>query len=429
LIYSDEDKLSEDGHYYDPYFKPDWNPDLFLSQNYLNHFSVYRKAAVLAVGGFREGFEGSQDYDLALRVTGRATADQIRHIPRILYHWRAIATSTASCGTAKPYTVEAARRALAEHLVRTGHPDAVALPAPGCIGMWRIRYGLPETPPRVSIIIPTRNGYALLHTCVESLLNLTSYPDYELLIVDNGSDDPETLDYLASLEQRENIRVIRDDRPFNYAALNNLAARQASGTVLALLNNDTEVIQGDWLREMVSHALRPEIGAVGARLWYPDDRLQHGGCILGVGGVANHAFLGLPRSQVGYFGRSALIQNYSAVTAACLVIRKEVYDAVQGLDETHLAVAFNDVDFCLRVREAGYRNLWTPYAELYHHESASRGQDMTGEKRARFVREVEYMMQRWGDILEHDPAYNPNLSLEDAQFRIARHPRLPALAS
>ena len=425
LIYSDEDKISELGERYDPYFKPDWNPDLLRSQNYLNHFSVYRADVVREAGGFRTGFEGSQDYDLALRVVERLSPQQIRHIPRILYHWRAVPESTASIGTAKPYTVQAAERALREHLDRAGMRDAVPMEAPQCPGMWRIRYPLPDPPPRVSIIIPTRNGLSLLLTGVESILRRTDYPDLEVIIVDNGSDDPATLGYLETLEAQGRARIIRDDAPFNFSALNNRAVREASGSVVALVNNDIEVIHGDWLREMVSHAVRPGVGVVGARLWYPDDTLQHGGCVLGIGGVAGHVFLGLPRSDSRYFGRSSLLQNYSAVTAACMVLRRSVFDEVGGLDEQNLAVAFNDIDFCIRVREAGYWNVWTPYAELYHHESASRGSDLHGEKRERFMREVRYMQRRWGDVLRTDPAYNPNLSLETNGFDLAERPRLP----
>ena len=427
LIYSDEDKVSELGDRYDPYFKPDWNPDLLRSQNYLNHFSVYRADLVREAGGFRAGFEGSQDYDLALRVVERLSPGQIRHIPRVLYHWRAVPDSTASAGAAKPYTVQAAERALREHLERAGHPEAVPLEAPQCPGMWRIRYPLPAPPPRVSIIIPTRNGLSLLLTGIESILRRTDYPDFELVIVDNGSDDPATLGYLATLQEQGRARVIRDDSPFNFSALNNRAVREATGSVIALVNNDIEVIHGDWLREMVSHAVRPGVGVVGARLWYPDDTLQHGGCVLGIGGVAGHVFLGLPRGDSEYFGRSSLLQNYSAVTAACVVLRRSVFEQIGGLDEENLPVAFNDIDFCIRVREAGYWNVWTPYAELYHHESASRGSDLHGEKRERFMREVRYMQRRWGNILTTDPAYNPNLSLETNGFDLADCPRLHAI--
>jgi O-antigen biosynthesis protein len=426
LIYSDEDKLSVGGGRQEPHFKPDWNPDLLRSQNYINHFSVYRRRLLAELGGFREGFEGAQDYDLALRVTEGLAPEQIRHIPRILYHWRCAASSTARDARAKPYASEAARRALSAHLERTGQPGAAVLPAPGFEGIWwRVRYPLPEPAPRVSVLIPTRNRLDLLSASVSSVLDGTDYPDCELILIDNGSDDRDTLLYLESISRDPRVRVIRDDRAFNYSRLNNLAAGQATGSVLVLMNNDVTSIDRGWLREMVSHAVRPEIGVVGARLWYPDGTLQHAGCILGVGGVAGHAFHREPRGAGGYFGRAALIQNYSAVTGACAAIRTEVFREVGGLNEQDLQVAFNDIDLCLRVLRAGYRNLWTPYANLYHLESASRGYEDTARKQLRFRSEIEHMRRRWGDLLDHDPAYNPNLSLRNAHFALAADPRLP----
>ncbi|MBS4095583.1 MAG: glycosyltransferase [Sulfuricella sp.] len=424
LIYSDEDKLSVEGERYDHYFKPDWNPDLFLSQNYICHLAVYRTALLRDIGGFRVGFEGAQDYDLAIRFTEKIAPAQIRHIARVLYHWRAIPGSTADItlqSDAKPYAVTAALRCLEEHLARCGiaadvSEDEVAT------GNFRVRYQLPAEPPLVSLIILTRNGLALLRQCVESILDKTLYKNYEILIVDNGSDDPDTLAYLESLQERQVARVLRDDSPFNFPALNNRAVQEARGSIVGLLNNDIEVISPDWLGEMVSHALRPEIGAVGARLWYPNDTLQHGGVIL-VGGVAGHSHKHLPRGEMGYSRRAVLVQNFSAVTAACLVLRKSVYLEVGGMD-AQLAVAFNDVDFCLRIREAGYRNLWTPYAELYHHESATRGFEDTPEKKVRFNSEIKRMKGRWGSLLENDPAYNPNLTLEYEDFSLSIPPRL-----
>lgn len=427
LIYSDEDKLMPDGTRLDAHFKPDWNPDLLRSQNYISHFSVYRRECLEQTGGFRAGFEGAQDYDLVLRVTEGLDPGRIRHIPRILYHWRVVASSTASAGSAKPYAAEAARKALREHLDRIGHKAAVVLPAPGFEGVWwRVRYPLPERPPRVSVLMPTRNGLQFLLDSVSGLLEATDYPDLEIIVIDNGSDDPATLKYLEFVGREYGVKVIRDERPFNFSQLNNNAARYATGTVLLLMNDDIKVLHRDWMREMVSHVLRPEIGMVGARLWFADDTLQHAGCVLGVGGVAGHAFLHEPRGAGGYFGRAALIQNYSAVTAACVVMRKQVFEAVGGFNETDLRVAFNDIDLSLRVLQAGYRNLWTPYAELYHLESASRGYEDTPEKQSRFGSEIRYMRARWADLLDQDPAYNANLSLVDGHFRLAAKPRLPS---
>ena len=422
LIYSDEDKIDADGQRFGAYFKTDWNRPLFYSHNMISHLGVYHAELLREIGGFQVGMEGSQDYDLALRCIERIEDRQIHHIARVLYHWRVHGDSTAMSGDAKPYAQLAGERALKAHFARRGVDAGVQLVQGG----YRVRYALPAQPPLVSLIIPTRNGLDLLRTCVQSILALTTYPRYEILIVDNGSDDLATLDWLAGVQRDQRVRVLRDDRPFNYSALNNGAARHARGEVLGLLNNDLEVITPDWLDEMVSHALQPGTGAVGARLWYPDNTLQHAGVIVGLGGVAGHAHSRMLRHHSGYFGRASLLSAFSAVTAACLVIRKSIFEEVGGLNEVELEVAFNDVDFCLRVRELGYTNLLTPYAELYHYESATRGLDDTAEKSARFGREVQYMMQRWAPLLQHDPAYSPNLSLRHGDFSLAWPPRSSA---
>ena len=435
LVYSDEDKIDENGHRYDQYFKPDWNPDLFNVQNYISHLGVYRTLLVREVGGFRVGYEGSQDWDLAMRVIERTAADRIRHIPKILYHWRSVPGSTAMLIGAKNYATSAAEKVISEHFVRCGI-EATLTPTKG--SYWRIHYPLPDPAPRVTLVIPTRNRLNVLRPCVESLLAKTTYPNFEILIVDNDSDDPETLAYLEDLgaagaadqlstlssqpSTPRRVRVARFPGEFNFSAINNYGVSQTDAPVVGLLNNDLEVIHGDWLDEMVSHALRPEIGCVGAKLYYPDDRIQHAGVILGIGGVAAHAWQTHPRGAAGQAHRNLLQQNLSAVTAACLVIRREVFLQVGGLDEK-LRVAFNDVDFCLSVRAAGFRNFWTPYAELYHHESASRGAEDTLEKRDRFRSEVEYITAKWGDALVNDPAYNPNLTLTINDFTLALPPR------
>ncbi|MBC7368845.1 MAG: glycosyltransferase family 2 protein, partial [Undibacterium sp.] len=375
---------------------------------------------------------GSQDWDLALRIVGLIQDPaRIRHIPKVLYHWRAIPGSTALLSSEKNYPVKAAHRALTDHFARLKQPvELIAVPG----DHWRVKYPLPAQPPLVSLLIPTRNGLKFLQRCVDSILAKTTYPNYEIVIVDNASDDPATLAYLQSLTDRTHAklsaigsklsaRVVPYPAPFNYSAINNFAAQHARGTVLGLLNNDLEVIHGDWLDEMVSQALRPGIGCVGAMLYYPNDTIQHAGVIIGLGGVAGHAFRDFARNTEGVFNRARLVQNYGAVTAACLVIRKEIFDQVKGLDDKNLAVAFNDIDFCLRVRAAGYRNLWTPFAELYHHESVSRGAEDTPEKHERFRLEVEHMMKRWATELKHDPAYNPNLTLELTDFTLAAPPR------
>ncbi|HEY0965810.1 MAG TPA: glycosyltransferase [Opitutaceae bacterium] len=421
FLYSDEDKIDEQGHRFDPYFKPDFLPDLLLGQNCLSHLSVIQTDAVRAVGGFRVGLEGSQDWDLALRVVADLAPDRIRHVPEILYHWRAIAGSTALAVGEKSYTVRAAERALRDHLEHRGLAAALE-PVPG--DHWRVHYQLPSAAPLVSLIIPTRDRLALTRTCVESILAKTDYARYEILILDNDSVEPATLAWFADVQARDaRVKVLRYPHPFNYSALNNFGVKQATGEIIGLLNNDLEVITPGWLTEMVSHAVRPEIGAVGAMLYYPNDTIQHAGIILGLGGVANHAFYRYPRGTDGYKNRARLVQNFSAVTGACLLVRKAVYEQVGGLNADQLAVAFNDVDFCLKVRAAGYLNTWTPFAELYHHESASRGSEDTPEKLARFAREVDYMRRTWGAELDNDPAYNQNFSLDIEGFKLASPPR------
>ena len=419
LLYSDEDKLDGEGRRFDPYFKPDWNPDLLRSQNYVCHLSVVRTALVREVGGFRAGFEGSQDHDLILRCSERTDAARIRHIPRVLYHWRAIEGSTALVRDAKDYAAAAGARAVDEHLARC-HPGARAEELSH--GHYRVRWPLPAPAPKVSLLIPTRDRVELLRTCVESLFERTDYPDFEVVVIDNQSSEPEALAYLDQLRRRDRVRVLRFDAPFNYSAINNWAASQCDGAILGLVNNDIEVISRDWLAEMVSHAVRPEIGAVGAMLYYPDDTIQHAGVVLGIHGVAAHVYCGMPRGYPGHGGRVRVAQQLSAVTGACLLVRRAVFEQVGGLDES-LRVAFNDIDFCLRLRAAGYHNLWTPFAELYHHESASRGSEDTEEKRARFVGEVEAMLQRWSPQLQADPAYSPNLSLSSLNSEYAFPPR------
>jgi GT2 family glycosyltransferase len=421
LVYSDEDKIDGKGRRYDPYFKSDWNPTLFLAQNFTSHLSVYRTQIVKDAGGFREGFEGAQDWDLAMRVIEAVPSSHIRHIPHVLYHWRAIRGSAALAMDEKNYTNEAQRKTLQSHFERLG-TNVEILPAAETY--WRIKYPLPEPPPSVTLIIPTRNGATLLRRCIEGIYQKTSYFNFELIVVDNQSNDPDTLNYLLELERRRGVRILRYDAPFNYSGINNFAVQHARGEIVGLLNNDLEVITPEWLEEMVSHAIQPGIGVVGAMLYYPNDTIQHAGVILGVGGVAGHAYCRQPRGYNGAASRAALCQNLSAVTAACLVVRREVFEKVGGLDETDLAIAFNDIDFCLRVRENGYRNVWTPYAEFYHYESATRGYEETPEKLDRFEKERDYMKQRWGELLLNDPAYNPNLALDRETFTLAFPPRI-----
>lgn len=422
VLYSDEDKIDEAGNRFDPYFKPDFNLGLLRSHNYMCHFAVYERAFLSKIGGPRPGFEGAQDYDQALRAVDslRDCPGAVVHIPTILYHWRTAVGSTASGHSNKSYAFLAGQKALTEHLQRRGLQGTVD-EAPEAPGMYRIRWQRPASPPLVSIIIPTRNGQALVRQCLDSLRQ-TSYPRYEVILVDNGSDDPEALAFFAEREKSGQIRVFRDNSPFNFSAINNHGIRQAAqGEFILMMNNDIEITHPEWLDEMVGPAMEQGVGCVGARLWYPDGRLQHGGVVL-VCGVAGHAHKYLPRGRHGYMGRAVLAQEFVAVTAACLLVRRSIYEEVNGLDES-LAVAFNDVDFCLRVHEAGYRNHWTPYAELIHHESVSRGYEDTPEKQQRFKREIDTLQSRWPHLLAHDPCYNPNLTMDAEDFSLAWPPR------
>jgi GT2 family glycosyltransferase len=406
LIYTDSDKLNAQQQRCDPYFKSDWNPDLFYSQNFIRHLAVYRRRLVDDIGGFRSDYPGSEDYDLALRMIERIDEARIRHIRQILYH-----QSSSDSSSVKNTAIQA----LQAHFERLGQSvnvvDAIA-------GHTRVIYPLPNQPPLVSIIIPTRDQLKLLRGTVNGLLNQTDYKNIEIIIIDNGSVESETLDYLTNIQKNRHILVIRDAAPFNYSRLNNLGVSHANGEIIGLMNNDLEMISDQWLTEMVSHALRAEIGAVGAKLYYTNNTIQHAGVIVGLGGMAGHGFKFLAKEASGYYWRPFLIQNYSAVTAACLMMRRQVFEQVGGLEEKHLKVAFNDVDLCLRIREHGYRIVWTPYAELYHLESASRGMDDTPAKFWRLQQELKYMKSRWGETLSNDPYYNPNLTREYEDFSL-----------
>ncbi|MFD1949210.1 glycosyltransferase [Sphingomonas arantia] len=416
ILYSDEDKINASGLREQPYFKPEYSPELLLAQNYINHLSVYRTSAVRDAGGWRVGFEGSQDHDLVLRMVEGARPDQIVHIPKILYHWRAIAGSTALGGDQKNYTLDAGVAAVEDHLRRTSRDATVeVLPK---VHHYRVRHALPEPKPLVSLLIPTRDKASVLKLAVDSIIEKSTYDPYEIIIIDNGSTEQETFDLFDSWKDDARIRVISFDKPFNYSEINNFGVRAARGSVIALVNNDVEVITPDWIEEMTAWALQPDIGCVGAKLYYPDLTLQHGGVIIGLGGVAGHSHKHFQHDSPGYFNRLQVHQNLSAVTAACLFVRREVYEEVGGLEEI-LTVAFNDVDFCLRVREAGYRNLWTPFAELYHHESISRGAEDNPEKIARAAREVAFMKERWREKLQSDPFYSPNLTYDREDFSLS----------
>jgi len=416
LIYSDEDKIDMDGNRSDPAFKPDWSPDLLLGTNYISHLGVYRRSILEEIGGFRKGYEGSQDYDLVLRFTEKTTKERITHIPKVLYYWRMLPTSTAVDQGSKGYAFEAGLRAVQDALVRRGINGHATHGAAN--GLYDVYYDI-ESEKLVSIIIPTKNGYKDVQRCVSSIIEKTTYQNYEIIMADNGSTDPKMQELYAKFEQQLPGRFFVEsiDIPFNFSTINNRAAKKAHGEYLLFLNNDTEVITENWLTLMVSFAQQERIGCVGAKLLYPNNTVQHAGVILGLGGVAGHGHYGYPHGDLGYFGRLAINVNYSAVTAACLLMKKADFDAVGGFEEA-FTVAFNDVDLCLKVQALGRDNVWLHEAELYHFESQTRGYDDKGKKKKRFEQEKVMMEEKWGPLIENDPFYNPNLTRDIPNFSL-----------
>lgn len=408
LIYSDEDKVDESNRRFEGHFKPDFSRNLLLGHNYISHLTCMKTSLVRELGGLRLGFEGAQDHDLLLRALPYLNTENVRHIPKVLYHWRAIQGSTALSLDEKSYAEVAAEKAVRSYIENN---EVNAVVTRGRVpNTLKLKWPIIDKP-LVSLLIPTRDGLEVLKPCIESILSKTLYSNYEILILDNDSERKETLAYFDALIKKDSrVKVIKTPGEFNYSNINNIGVSYASGGLVALVNNDIEVIEGDWLGEMISLAIRKEIGCVGAKLLYPDGRIQHGGVILGIGGVAGHSHLYKDGSDSGYFQKMDLVHEVSAVTAACLVVRKDVYLEVGGLDDS-LKVAFNDVDFCLKVRKAGYTNLFTPFATLYHHESISRGYEDTPEKQKRFNHEVEIMQGRWEGALTSDPFYNSNFNL------------------
>lgn len=423
LVYTDEDKLDSEGRRYDPHFKPDLDPELLLAQNYMSHLTVIRSTLVEELRGLREDLEGSQDHDLVLRVLEKTSPARVKHVPFVLYHWR----QWSGSGTFSSHRLEEAtassRRAVMEHLQRTGQQQARVVPAPARPYWNRVIRPVPSPQPVVTAVIPTRDRLPLLRQCVEGLLSHTDYDALKVLIVDNDSTESETLEWLAAVTSNDRVQVLRSPGPFNYSALNNEAVKHVASPLLLLLNNDIRVREPGWLQEMVSLVSAPGTGAVGARLLYADGTVQHAGVILGLGGVAGHSHKHFPASSVGYFGRLALTQSVSAVTGACLLTRTDLYRQVGGLDSDRLKVAFNDVDLCLKIRSTGNRIIVTPFAELDHLESASRGAEETPAKIRRFNGEIEVMKARWDHLLRHDPAYNPNLTDCREDFSLAFPPR------
>lgn len=414
MIYSDEDKINEQGRFLEPYFKPDWSPDSFLSRMYTCHLGVYRRSLVNEIGGFRVGYEGSQDYDLVLRFTEKTK--NVFHIPKILYHWRIHSQSTAKSAAAKPYAYDASDRAIAEALDRRGEPGKL-VPIDGSPGNYIVRYEIKEHD-LVSVIIPTKDKADLLDRCLTSIFEKTTYPNYEVILIDNNSIEPETAEVIQKWQAQSNrFQCNRLDIPFNYSRLNNFAVQQSKGKYLLFLNNDIEVITPNWMTAMVEQAQRRSIGAVGALLLYPDDTIQHAGVVLGICAYSGHSHKHFPANTSGYLNQVIGITNYSAVTGACLMCKRENFEAIGGFNED-LAVSFNDIDLCLKLIEQGLQNVYLPHVKLYHYESQSRGHDDTPEKRDRFLQEADYMMQRWQKWMTCDPHYSPNLTIDSQDYSI-----------
>ncbi|MCI8575317.1 MAG: glycosyltransferase family 2 protein, partial [Bacilli bacterium] len=406
MIYSDEDKINLKGERCDPNFKSDFAPDSLLSSNYICHFTVLRKSIMDKIGGFRIGYEGAQDYDLFLRFTEQT--NNIYHIPKILYHWRMVEGSTSMVIDNKSYALEKGKLALEDALKRRKIKGTVNI-SDNC-PYYQIEYEVPKNA-KVSIIIPTKDHADITENCLKSIYEKTTYTNFEIILVNNNSSEKDLFDLLEKYKkEHDNFQVVDANFEFNYSKINNLAEKKATGDYILLLNNDVEVITPDWLEKMLGYASQKHIGAVGVKLLYPDETVQHGGVVLGLGGVAAHVFLNSPRDALVWGGRLSVPYNYSAVTAACLLIERKKWNEVKGLEED-LKVAFNDVDFNLKLLKKGYYNVFLPTVELYHHESKSRGLDNTTEKYKRFVSEVNYMTEKWEKELMNDRFYNPNYSL------------------
>ena len=418
FFYSDEDKISESGKFCEPHFKPDYCSDNLLSRNYITHMACIRTSLINSIGGFREGFEGSQDYDLFLRIVEQT--NKIVHFPKVLYHWRMHKGSVAKMESGKEYAFEAGVKAVNEALQRRGE-RGIATRMEGLPGYYSVRYKIVNHP-KVSIIIPTKDQTSVLKKCIDSIINISTYNKYELIVINNNSTDPDFFHLMKEYEEQleEQFRCINVPIPFNYSKLINIGAEVASGDYLLLLNNDTEVITPDWIEAMLEQAQRNQIGAVGVKLLYPNKTIQHAGVVIGLGGVAGHTFIGKERDDFGYYFYIQAINNYSSVTAACLMINKNKFNEVGGF-EVELAVEYNDVDFCLKMKKAGYDNIYLPHVELFHYESLTRGHPhKSKESYERHVHEIGIFKEKWSNYIQHDPCYSPNLSLDVTDFQIRR---------
>ena len=413
VVYTDEDKVTSDlKEHFQPHFKPDFNPDLLCSNNYICHLFVVKRSLALKLGGQDPAYDGAQDYDFIFRCTEEA--EKIVHIAKILYHWRVHQASTADNPTSKMYAFDAGKRAIEAHLQRIGAKAEVSHTKD--LGFYRVKYQV-QGNPKVSIVIPNKDEKETLKKCLEYIWQKTTYSNYEIILVENNSTTREIRDYYQELDGKNGVRVVYWDKEFNYSAINNFGISYAKGEYILCLNNDITVISPEWMEELLANCQRPEVGIVGARLYYPDNTIQHAGIVLGMGGCAGSLFVGLARSRGGYLHKAALQQDLSAVTAACFMVKKEAFEKVGGFEEK-LAVAFNDVDFCLKVRHAGYLVVYDPYAELYHHESKTRGYENTEAKKRRFQEEIEYMRCHWMPDILRDPYYNENLSLKASDYSL-----------
>lgn len=415
VFYTDEDKVTTDlSEHFQPHLKPDFNLDLLRSNNYICHFFVVRREIAERIGGFRPEFNGAQDYDFIFRCTEQA--EKIVHIPRILYHWRVHSASTADNPASKMYAYEAGKRAIEGNLERSGVRGVVSLRQD--YGFYDVHYPV-EGEPLVSILIPNKDQKETLMHCIHSVLETSTWKNLEILIIENNSEQEETFACYRELEKDPRIRILTyPGKTFNYSAINNFGVQQAKGEYLLFLNNDIEVITPDWIEQMLGNCQRPEVGIVGAKLYYPDNTIQHAGIIIGIGGIAGHAFLGLARAKSGYLHKASLQMDYSAVTAACMMMKAEAFRKAGGFEEK-LTVAFNDVDLCLRTVEQGWLVVYDPHVEMYHYESKSRGAEDSEEKLRRFQQEIEFMRTRWIRLLKDgDPNYNPNLTLSKWNYSL-----------
>ena len=415
VFYTDEDKVTTDlSEHFQPHLKPDFNLDLLRSNNYICHFFVVRREIAERIGGFRPEFNGAQDYDFIFRCTEEA--EKIVHIPRILYHWRVHSASTADNPASKMYAYEAGKRAIEGNLERSGVRGVVSLRPD--YGFYDVHYPV-QGEPLVSILIPNKDQKETLMHCIRSVLETSTWKNLEILIIENNSEQEETFACYRELEKDPRIRILTyPGKTFNYSAINNFGVQQAKGEYLLFLNNDIEVITPDWIEQMLGNCQRPEVGIVGAKLYYPDNTIQHAGIIIGIGGIAGHAFLGLARAKSGYLHKASLQMDYSAVTAACMMMKAEAFRKAGGFEEK-LTVAFNDVDLCLRTVEQGWLVVYDPHVEMYHYESKSRGAEDSEEKLRRFQQEIEFMRTRWIRLLKDgDPNYNPNLTLSKWNYSL-----------